>query len=87
MYIFNNTFVFVVYILYPFSPSGGELGCGDMVLFFEWHQIAVEPKNSHSCVPMTGEDTGLEPLALPLAGYLGKVSVALVFLSWSPAQS
>lgn len=31
-------------------------------------------------LPMTDEDTGLEAFASPLAGYLGKVSRALVFL-------
>lgn len=41
-----------------------------------------------SGLPMTGEDTGLEVLASPLAGYLGKVSRALVLLSLlSLAQS
>ncbi|XP_024862095.1 SUMO-specific isopeptidase USPL1 [Kryptolebias marmoratus] len=44
-----------------------------MVLFFEWHRTAVDPKTSSSCLSMTGEDTGLEALASPQAGYLGKV--------------
>lgn len=37
-------------------------------------------QKSSSGLPMTGEDTGLGALALPLVGYLGKVSRALVFL-------
>lgn len=45
-------------------------------------------QKSRSGLPMTGEDTGLEVLASPLAGYLGKVSRALVLLSLlSLAQS
>lgn len=48
----------------------------------------MEAKKSNNCLSMTGEDTGLEALASPQAGYLGKVSGALVFLSlWSLAQS
>ncbi|XP_028276564.1 SUMO-specific isopeptidase USPL1 [Parambassis ranga] len=43
-----------------------------MVIYFEWHWTAEDPKSS-SCLPMTGEDTGLGALASPLAGYLGKV--------------
>lgn len=31
-------------------------------------------QKSRNGLPMTGEDTGLEALASPLAGYLGKVS-------------
>lgn len=44
-----------------------------MVIHFEWHQTAME-QNSRSSLPLTGEDTGLEALASPLVGYLGKVS-------------
>lgn len=58
-----------------------------MVIFFERQRTAMD-KKSRSCLPMTGEDTCLEALASPLAGYLGKVSRALVFLSLlSLAQS
>ncbi len=43
---------------------------------------------SGSGLPVTGEDTCLGALASPLAGYLGKVSRARVFLSLlSLAQS
>lgn len=31
-------------------------------------------QKSRSSLPLTGEDTGLEALASPLVGYLGKVS-------------
>lgn len=48
-----------------------------MVLLFEW--TAMDRMNSCG-VPLSGEDTGLEALASPLAGYLGKVSRAHVFL-------
>ena len=65
----------------------GDLVCSDMVIFSEWHRTAMDQK-SRSGLPMTGEDTGLEVLASPLAGYLGKVSRALVLLSLlSLAQS
>lgn len=58
-----------------------------MVVFFEWQRTAMD-KTSRSGLPMTGEDTCLGALASPLAGYLGKVSRALVFLSLlSLAQS
>ncbi|XP_023154294.1 SUMO-specific isopeptidase USPL1 [Amphiprion ocellaris] len=43
-----------------------------MVIFSEWHRTVMDPKSS-SCLPMTGEDTGLGALASPLTGYLGKV--------------
>uniref|UniRef100_A0A1A7WJW2 Ubiquitin specific peptidase like 1 n=1 Tax=Iconisemion striatum TaxID=60296 RepID=A0A1A7WJW2_9TELE len=54
-----------------------------MVLFFGWHQSAVDPKNS-CCLSMTGEDTGLEALASPLAGYLGKVQERAASLEACP---
>lgn len=58
-----------------------------MVIHLEWHRTAMEQK-SWSSLPLTGEDTGLEALASPLVGYLGKVSKNSVFLSLlSPAQS
>lgn len=58
-----------------------------MVIFFEWHRTAMDQKSGGG-LPLTGEDTGLGALASPLAGYLGKVSRALVFLSLlSLAQS
>lgn len=62
-------------------------GCSDMVIHFEWHRTAMEQK-SWSSLPLAGEDTGLEALASPLVGYLGKVSKNSSFLSMlSPAQS
>uniref|UniRef100_A0A3Q4H6Q3 SUMO-specific isopeptidase USPL1-like n=1 Tax=Neolamprologus brichardi TaxID=32507 RepID=A0A3Q4H6Q3_NEOBR len=49
-----------------------------MVIYCGWHRTAMDPNSRSSCLPITGEDTGLEALASPLAGYLGKVSRALV---------
>lgn len=66
---------------------GGERVCGDMVIYCGWHRTAMDLNSRSSCLPITGEDTGLEALASPLAGYLGKVSRALVLLSLSLAQS
>ncbi|KAF6722168.1 SUMO-specific isopeptidase USPL1 [Oryzias melastigma] len=43
-----------------------------MVMFSEQYLAAVDPQSS-DCLPMSGEDTGLEALASPQAGYLGKV--------------
>ncbi|KAF3840946.1 hypothetical protein F7725_006808 [Dissostichus mawsoni] len=60
-----------------------EPGCSDMVLFFEWHQTAMDQKSS-SGLPMTGEDTGLGALALPLVGYLGKVQERAASLEYCP---
>ncbi|XP_008275563.1 SUMO-specific isopeptidase USPL1 isoform X2 [Stegastes partitus] len=54
-----------------------------MVVFSEWHRTAVDPKSS-SCLPMTGEDTGLGALASPLAGYLGKVQGRAASLECCP---
>ncbi|KAK1882360.1 SUMO-specific isopeptidase USPL1 [Dissostichus eleginoides] len=54
-----------------------------MVLFFEWHQTAMDQKSS-SGLPMTGEDTGLGALALPLVGYLGKVQERAASLEYCP---
>lgn len=56
-----------------FSSAPTEVSQVAVVMFIEWHQTALDPK-SNSCLPMTGEDTGLGALASPLAGYLGKVS-------------
>lgn len=73
--------------IFLLSSFGGEPGCSDMVIFFEWHRTAVDQRR-RSGLPMTGEDTGLGALASPLAGYLGKVSRAYAFLSLlSLAQS
>lgn len=66
-------------VLFFFSPHRGEPDWSDMVIFFEWHWTSMEPK-SGSGLPMSGEEAGLEALASPLAGYLGKVSRAQVFL-------
>lgn len=58
-----------------------------MVIYVDKQRAAVEPR-SDTCLPMTGEGTGLEALASQQAGYLGKVSGTQVFLSLlSPAQS
>uniref|UniRef100_A0A1A8R6D2 Ubiquitin specific peptidase like 1 n=4 Tax=Nothobranchius rachovii TaxID=451742 RepID=A0A1A8R6D2_9TELE len=54
-----------------------------MVLFFGCHQRAVDPESS-CCLSMTGEDTGLEALASPLAGYLGKVQERAASLESCP---
>ncbi|XP_042354915.1 SUMO-specific isopeptidase USPL1 [Plectropomus leopardus] len=54
-----------------------------MVIFFEWHQTAMDQKNS-SGLPMTGEDTGLGALASPLVGYLGKVQERAALLEHCP---
>lgn len=62
-----------VLIFFVRSSLGGEPGCSEMVIFFEWHRTDMDQKGGSS-LPMTGEDTGLEALASPLAGYLGKVS-------------
>lgn len=48
-----------------------------MVLLFEWTAM---DRMSSCGVPLSGEDSGLEAVASPLAGYLGKVSRAHVFL-------
>lgn len=73
--------------IFLLSSFRGEPGCGDMVIFVEWHREALDQRRSSS-LPMTGEDTGLGALASPLAGYLGKVSRAYAFLSLlSLAQS
>lgn len=64
---------FFSYIIH--SNLGAEPSCCDMVMFSEQHLVAVEPKRS-DCLPMTDGDTGLEALASPQAGYLGKVSEA-----------
>ncbi|XP_029375945.1 SUMO-specific isopeptidase USPL1 [Echeneis naucrates] len=53
-----------------------------MVILSEWHRT-VEQKSS-SGLPMTGEDTGLEALASPLAGYLGKVQERAASLEHCP---
>lgn len=74
--------VFLLLSLYLSSVPG----CSDMVIHLEWHR-AMEQKSWNS-LPLTGEDTGLEALASPLVGYLGKVSKNSSFLSLlSPAQS
>ncbi|KAM9729111.1 SUMO-specific isopeptidase USPL1 isoform 1-T2 [Menidia menidia] len=54
-----------------------------MVIFSEWHRTALDLKTS-SCMPMTGEDTGLGALASPLAGYLGKVQGRAASLEYCP---
>ncbi|KAJ4929964.1 hypothetical protein JOQ06_018980 [Pogonophryne albipinna] len=54
-----------------------------MVLYFEWHRTAMDQKSS-SGLPMTGEDTGLGALALPLVGYLGKVQERAASLEYCP---
>ncbi|XP_034063135.1 SUMO-specific isopeptidase USPL1 isoform X1 [Gymnodraco acuticeps] len=54
-----------------------------MVLFFEWHRTTMDQKSS-SGLPMTGEDTGLGALALPLVGYLGKVQERAASLEYCP---
>ncbi|XP_022052748.1 SUMO-specific isopeptidase USPL1 isoform X2 [Acanthochromis polyacanthus] len=54
-----------------------------MVIFSEWHRTVMDPKSS-SCLPMTGEDTGLGALASPLAGYLGKVQERAASLEHCP---
>ncbi|XP_022594525.1 SUMO-specific isopeptidase USPL1 [Seriola dumerili] len=54
-----------------------------MVICFEWHRTAVDQK-SNSGLPMTGEDTGLEALASPLVGYLGKVQERAASLEHCP---
>lgn len=73
------------FCIFPLSSFGGEPGCGDMVISFEWHQTAADQRRG---LPMTGEETSLGALASPLAGYLGKVSRAAAFLTLkSLAQS
>ncbi|KAM4545406.1 SUMO-specific isopeptidase USPL1 [Odontesthes bonariensis] len=54
-----------------------------MVILSEWHRTALDPETS-SCLPMTGEDTGLGALASPLAGYLGKVQERAASLEYCP---
>ncbi|XP_054907497.1 SUMO-specific isopeptidase USPL1 [Poeciliopsis prolifica] len=54
------------------GSSDHEQGRCDMVICSEQHRAAVEPR-SDSSLPMTGEGIGLEALASPQAGYLGKV--------------
>lgn len=51
-----------------------------MVIFIEWPLSPVNPKSTCG-LPMSGEDTGLEAIASPMVGYLGKVSTAQAFLS------
>lgn len=76
-----------VAVLSSLSLLGSVPCCSDMVIHFEWHRTAMEPK-CWSSLPLTGEDTGLEAVASPLVGYLGKVSKNSSFLSLlSPAQS
>lgn len=53
---------------------GGERG--DMVIFTDWCLFPVIPRNTCG-LPMDDEDTGLEAVASPMAGYLGKVSTIL----------
>ncbi|XP_023818146.1 SUMO-specific isopeptidase USPL1 [Oryzias latipes] len=62
---------------------GAEPSCCDMVMFSEQHLVAVEPKRS-DCLPMTDGDTGLEALASPQAGYLGKVQERAASLDHCP---
>ncbi|KAI3373185.1 hypothetical protein L3Q82_006503 [Scortum barcoo] len=63
------------------ASFGGEPGCSDMVMFFEWHRTAMDQKST--ALPMTGEDTGLA-LASPLVGYLGKVQDRAASLEYCP---
>ncbi|KAM9332436.1 SUMO-specific isopeptidase USPL1 isoform 1-T2 [Pholidichthys leucotaenia] len=59
-----------------------------MVICCRWPRTAVE-LNSSSNVPMTGEDTGLEALASPLVGYLGKVQqrgASLTLCPWCSSK-
>lgn len=44
----------------------------------------MDPNSRSSCLPITGEDTGLEALASPLAGYLGKVQGRAASLDYCP---
>lgn len=57
-----------------FCSVGGEPG--DMVIFTDWCLSPVIPRSTCG-LPMAGEDTGLEAVASPMAGYLGKVSTIL----------
>lgn len=73
--VFSHALGGVVFFLIIYSCLGGEPSCSDMVMFSEQYLAAVDPQSS-DCLPMSGEDTGLEALASPQAGYLGKVSEA-----------
>ncbi|XP_068187400.1 SUMO-specific isopeptidase USPL1 [Antennarius striatus] len=53
-----------------------------MVILFELHSTATDEKRRHT-FPMT-EDTGLEALASPLAGYLGKIQERAASLEHCP---
>ncbi|XP_074527644.1 SUMO-specific isopeptidase USPL1 isoform X2 [Halichoeres trimaculatus] len=52
-----------------------------MVLLFEWTAM---DRMSSCAVPLSGEDTGLEALASPLAGYLGKIQERAASLDCCP---
>ncbi|KAJ0004587.1 hypothetical protein NQD34_010801, partial [Periophthalmus magnuspinnatus] len=54
------------------SSVGGEPGGGDMVVFTDWFRSPVISRSACG-LPMAGEDTGLEAVASPMVGYLGKV--------------
>ncbi|XP_015235592.1 PREDICTED: SUMO-specific isopeptidase USPL1 [Cyprinodon variegatus] len=54
-----------------------------MVIYIDRQKAAMEPR-SDSCLPMTGEGTGLEALASPQAGYLGKVQERAASLQYCP---
>ncbi|KAM4547256.1 SUMO-specific isopeptidase USPL1 [Fundulus diaphanus] len=58
-------------------------GSGDMVIYVDRQRAAVGPR-SDSCLPMTGEGTGLEALTSPQAGYLGKVQERAALLESCP---
>ncbi|MED6267012.1 hypothetical protein CHARACLAT_007855 [Characodon lateralis] len=81
IYLLNITELNPVYR--GFCSSEREPGCSDMVIYADWQQAAVEPR-SDSCLPMTGEGTGLEALASPQAGYLGKVQERAASLEYCP---
>uniref|UniRef100_A0A146NKG5 Ubiquitin specific peptidase-like 1 n=1 Tax=Fundulus heteroclitus TaxID=8078 RepID=A0A146NKG5_FUNHE len=54
-----------------------------MVIYVDRQRAAVGPR-SDGCLPMTGEGTGLEALASPQAGYLGKVQERAASLESCP---
>ncbi|KAK7925386.1 hypothetical protein WMY93_007696 [Mugilogobius chulae] len=71
---------------YLVFSAGGEAGGGDMVLFADWCLSPVIQRSACG-MPMFGEDTGLEAVASPMVGYLGKVQERAASLDHCPCHT